>query len=87
MKNLEKAMESQMLILIVVIECSTLLEYIYTCECVFNSVRFYMCHLSKSKCDTSRMSNIDEYKYKNTLRYTKCIISIFLFNRTSMVTH
>ena len=28
MKNLEKAMESQMLILIVVIECSTLLEYI-----------------------------------------------------------
>ena len=42
MKNLEKAMESQMLILIVVIECSTLLEYIYTymsaCLTLFNSI-------------------------------------------------
>ena len=62
MKNLEKAMESQMLILIVVIECSTLLEYIY--ECVLNSVQFYSGHLSKSKCDTSSMNTIDEYKYK-----------------------
>ena len=62
MKNLEKAMESRMLILIVVIECSTLLEYIY--ECVFNSVSLHGGHLSKSKCDTSRMNTIDEYKYK-----------------------
>ena len=40
MKNLEKAMESQMLILIVVIECSTLLEYTYMSACLtlFNSI-------------------------------------------------
>ena len=42
MKNLEKAMESRMLILIVVIECSTLLEYIYihvsACLTLFDSI-------------------------------------------------